>query len=93
MPGVMNSQTRSIKEQKKQLNKINFSNPTHAKLDHHSVHGKKYHRKESHPAGLGERRWSLAATRQASQQRPSSNPYAMRGARANVHSEQFPQAG
>ena len=50
MPGVMNSQTRGIQEQKKQLNKINninFNNPIHAKLDHHSVHGKKYHRKEN----------------------------------------------
>lgn len=42
MPGVTNSQIRGIKEQNKQVNKVHYSNPLSAKLQHESVHGKKY---------------------------------------------------
>lgn len=48
MKGITNSQERGEKEQKKQLNKITYCNPLPAKMQHHSLHGKKFQRTENH---------------------------------------------
>lgn len=47
MVGLTTSQSRGLDSQKKQLHKIKYCNPIPAKLSHHSLHGKKYHRKDN----------------------------------------------